>query len=194
MPQVYRYPRFGFQRPGTQHYERGGHAYGGFRGLGDGGAATPAAVAMIPEPQALQRGRGRGRGRVNPQAFAFAMADQARQAQANAIAAAALGNPFAYRAQHAAAVAMKTRAAEALTFSGYGVEPVTEFTTSFPEGGYPVIPEPGRGGGGRPAEHPGQGVGQGLAKVREWWATRTPGQKAATVGAGVGLAWAVGLL
>ncbi|MDP3911983.1 MAG: hypothetical protein Q8Q14_16490, partial [Gemmatimonadales bacterium] len=127
---------------------------------------------------------------VDRVALARALAQNARQAQANAMAAAALSNPFAYAAQHAAAVALKTRsvqAARSAAFSGFGISAAEDLYIPLHDVAPEHIP-------GRPLEHPGQGRGVGLARVKEWWATKTPGQKAATVGAGVGLAWMVGLL
>lgn len=117
--QVYRFPHYGFARGGTNRYERGGHAYGGWSGLGDGGVTTPAAVAMIPEPQPIPTAGQQLT--FDKDTYAATLQDQARQAQANAIAAAALNNPFAFAANAAAAVAMTTKAKEVAA----GAAPIT---------------------------------------------------------------------
>lgn len=47
MPTVQHYPRYGMQRPGTNHYVYGGWAYGAYQGGGFGeGATTPTNVAV----------------------------------------------------------------------------------------------------------------------------------------------------
>lgn len=107
---VYRYPHYGHARPGTNCYERGGHAYGAWSGGGSWGAVptTPAAVAMIPEP--LPAPSANQQAALDRQVFASALQDQARTAKASAITAAALNDPFAFAAQDAAAKAMATQA------------------------------------------------------------------------------------
>lgn len=179
--QVYRYPHYGFARGGTNRYERGGFAWGGWSGMGDFGVTTPAAVAMIPEPQPLPTpGQQRT---VDRDIFVATLQDQARQAQANAITASALNNPFAFAANKAAATAMATEAAAVAR--GKAAPPELPATAS-PRA--KEVRAAALARGGRPG-----GMGRGIP-----WTGKTRNEKAATVavaaGGGWGLAWMLGLL
>lgn len=177
----YTFPHYGNQRGGTCRYEFGGHAYGCWSGLGDGGTSTPAAVAMVPEPKPLiTPGEAAAMDRA---AYVDTMQAQARQAQANAIAAAALTNPFAFAAQQAAATAMATKAAEVARGGSPSLRagrPDELPPTASPRARQVRAEALARGG------KPG-GMGRGIP-----WEGKTPREKATTVAVGaggIGAAW-----
>jgi hypothetical protein len=187
--EVYRYPHYGCARPGTNVYEMGGHAYGGWRGMGDNGVTTPAAVAMVPEPQPLPTPQQAGA--IDREVFATQLQQQARQAQANAITAAALNNPFAFAASQAAATAMATKAAEVAAGGRPEAMPGRVAPPDLPPTASPRAREARAAAIARGAK-PG-GMGRGIP-----WVGKTRNEKAATVavvgGGGVGLSWMLGLL
>lgn len=177
---VYRYPYYGNSRPGTNVYEMGGFAYGGWRGLGDNGTTTPAAVAMVPEPQPLPTPIQQDF--IDREVFATQLQQQARQAQANAITAAATGNLAAFAANQAAATAMATKAAEVAR----GGSPETVRAgrpDTLPPTASPRAVEARAAALARGAK-PG-GMGRGIP-----WVGKTRNEKATTVAVGAGAAGA----